>query len=186
MRYVLALVLVACAAKTNAPKADGGPRGATETIVAHGGTLQLDAFPQDGVEVRGDKVHVWVFVEGPENARAELAAQTQEQAAQLLAKFVETAAQQLDLQLQAAGQPPPSSNELEMLKERYAADVKLGNREEAWQTVTREEQTFSRVFARYTLPFSTLSRVVEVSLGERPAKADIARKVIASFDPDVQ
>jgi hypothetical protein len=183
--FVCCLLLAACAQRTPAPVADpDGPHTATEKITAHGGPLKLDAWPQNGVEVHGDKVYVWVFLEGAdadsltETARAQAAAD--------LSKFVDTATQQLDLQLQAVGQEPASSSESDAIRARFAKDVVLGDGERAWQNVQREDQAFCRVFLRYTVSFGSLVSLIEAALGERPHKADIARKVIASFDPDAR
>ena len=189
MRFcaVFALATIACAGSTGTPNADpNGPHAANEKVIAHGGTLQLDAWPQNGVEVRGDKVYVWVFLEGNEGTGDALAEQAKTQASELLRVFVDTAAQQLDLQLQALGQEPATTTESDALRGQIATALALGDGERAWQNLMREDQPLCRVFMRFTLGANKLAGAIEASLGSRPHKADVAKKVLASFDPDVR
>lgn len=187
MRVLCCFLLVACssAAKTSAPVA-GGPHGENEKLHAHGGTLSLTTWPDTGVVVRGEQVIVTVFAEGDCDTTEALRAQTKRDAEGLLASFVDTATQQLDLQLQAAGQAPASNDEAQAIRAKAVERMQLGDGEHAWQTFTRDDQKLTRVFARYTLKLSTFAAFVEAGLGERPKKADIARKVFAAFDPDVK
>jgi hypothetical protein len=188
MRVLLcSLLLVACAGKTPPPVADpNGPHAANETVTGHGGNLELEAWPQNGVEVRGEKIDVWVFLEGAPGTVDELSAAAREQAAAELAKFIEVAAQQLDLQLQSAGQEPASTGETEALRARLGKDLVLGEGQRAWQNLTREDQPLCRIFMRYSLPFASVASAIEAALGQRPYKADIARRVVASFDSNAR
>ncbi len=183
MRVVVPLFLLVACSQAPQPTADpNGPHGANETVTAHGGSLQLDAFPQNGVEVQGEKIYLWVFVEGASGTSEALAAQAKEQAQEELKKFIEVAAQQLDLQLQASGQDSASNDEMSTIRTHLASTLTLGEGERAWQNLTREDQPLCRVFMRFTLNGQQVVSSLEQGLGTRKNKNDVARRVLASFD----
>jgi hypothetical protein len=151
-------------------------------VTGFGGTLALDAFPQNGVEVGDSNIFVWVFVEGAPGTTDALQLQAKQQASEQLQQFGEVVTQQLELQLQQAGLEAATLEELTALKAQFSTKLTLGEGERAWQNLTREDQALCRVFVRYALSTDAVKQTIASNLGSRKSKEEIARRVLASFN----
>ncbi len=182
MRSLPLMFLMACATAPRPVADPNGPHAANEAVTGFGGTLTLDAFPQNGVEVSDSKIYVWVFVEGAPGSTDALHAQAKQQATEQLNQFGEVITQQLELQLQQAGLDSATLEELAAVKAQFSTTLSLGEGERAWQNLTREDQQLCRVFVRYALSADEVRRAIASNLGTRKSKEDIASRVLASFN----
>jgi hypothetical protein len=187
-RFIFLALLAACAGKTPSPVAGNGPEAPNEKVLKFEGPLAVEMLPQHAIEVSGGDVFVWGYLEDVCDkltkdgafSEAENIARTE------LTKFVDVAVQQLDLQFQAVGQESTSSAESQAIMQKVLENVakKMGKSERAYQKVEREGSTYERFFVRYKLSKGNVEDAFTAGVGERPLRAEVVRRVIASFDPD--
>jgi len=164
-RLALVFLLSACAATSGAPRA----------------SLSLEEMPPHSVEVSASDVRVWGTLDetpgklAPPNgfAQAETLARTE------LMKFVDVAVQQLDLQLQAAGQASTTNAEAQAIMQNVT-DLNLGTSERASQNVEHSD----RFVVRYVFARASVEEAMVDGLSTRPNKLELVRRTLTSFDPD--